>query len=382
MLIEDVRVTALAGEQVEVSAACDNHRLYYRLPAARLSRSAIGDALLVSVLTPAMRAGLSIRLPGELAVSSKLVSQLDGAQRVWASWNSDLHKVPLEAVTYEPAPSAGQVGLFYAGGVDSSYSLIAHLDEIDVLVIVFGFDHTMSDDEVRENLERNRRFAADLGKELVSMETNHSRFVRDLGVSRTFIFGATLSACALLLGLKRAYIASSHSAANQMPQGSHPALDPRFSNGATEIVHDDTSVTRLQKTRAIAERPEFLQNLRVCWELPNDNCGTCPKCLRTMTALRLCGATGPFPPLGDLRQLRTMAATSETEYVVDMLMAARAKGDAEVERELTKGLRRHDFNEAVRHLDRALTRGWLQRLRRSRGPEAGLVKVKLRPDLD
>ena len=77
-----------------------------------------------------------------------------------------------------------------------------------------------------------------------------------------------------------------------------------------------------------------------------------------------------------------MAANSEVEYTVGMLMAARARGDAEVERELRKGLRRHDFNEALRYLDRALTGGWLQRRRRSRDSEAGLVKVKLRPDLE
>jgi hypothetical protein len=231
-------------------------------------------------------------------------------------------------------------------------------------------------------MERNARFAKHLGKELIPVETNHSRFVFNLGVSRTFIFGATLAAIGLLLGLRRCYIASSHSAANAMPQGSHPALDHRFSNGATEVVHDDISVTRLEKTWAIAERPDFLDNLRVCWEFPNDNCGACPKCVRTMTALRLCGVEGPFPPMGDVRRIRDMAEHSEVEYVVSMLIAAHARGDAEVERELRKGLRRHDFNEALRYLDQAFTGGRLLRLRRSRGAEAGLVKVNFRPDLD
>jgi hypothetical protein len=382
MLIEDIRITPLAGDRVEVSATFGGHSLHYRLPASRLSRQAIGDALVVSVLAPAMRAGSSVRLPDAFPVSSVLASHLNGIQRIFMSWNPSLKSVCLEAALYEPAPASGPVGLFYAGGVDSSYSLIAHLDEVDVLIIAFGFDHTMSEAEMRESLERNARFAKLLAKELVPVETNHSRFVFDLGVSRTFIFGATLAAVGLLLGLRRCYIASSHSAANAMPEGSHPALDHRFSNGATEIVHDDISVTRLEKTWAIAERSDFLENLRVCWEYPNENCGACPKCVRTMTALRLCGAKGPFPPMGDVRKLRNMAAHSEVEYVVSMLLAARARGDTDVERELRKGLRRHDWNEALRHLDQALTGGRLSRLRRSRGAEAGLVKVSLRPDLD
>ena len=127
--------------------------------------------------------------------------------------------------------------------------------------------------------------------------------------------------------------------------------------------------------------PELLQNLRVCWEYPNHNCGECPKCLRTMTALWLCGAEGPFPPLG-VHRVREMAAQSEIEYVMSMLLAARAQGQVEVERELRKGLRRHDWGETLRHLDYALTGGRLLRLRRSRSAEANLVKVNLRPDID
>jgi hypothetical protein len=382
MRIEDVRVTSIAPDRVEVSAICGGHSLYYRLPASRLARHAIGDALVVSVLAPAMRAGSPIRVPDDIAVSSTLAAQLDVAQRVWMSWNPQLKKVRLEASLYEPAKAEGGVSLFYAGGVDSSYSLLAHMAEIEFLVIAFGFDHTMSNEEARENLERNGRFAKKLGKQLLLVDTNHSRFVTENGVSRTFIFGATLAAIGLLLGMRRAYIASSHSTANLMPQGSHPVLDPCFSNGATEIIHDDTSVNRLEKTWAVAERPDLLENLRVCWEFPNHNCGACPKCLRTMTALKLHGVQGPFPALTDLRRVRKMAAQSEVEFVMSMLLAAHAKGDVEIGRELRKGLRRHDWGETLRYLDLALTGGRFLRLRRARNAEANLVKVNLRPDID
>ncbi len=330
-----------------------------------------------------MRAGTPLRLPDNIPVSSRLVSQFDGIQRIYMSWNADLKKVPLHAASYEPTPSSGPVGLFYAGGVDSSFSLLSHLDELDVLIVVFGFDHTLSDAESEANLDRNLRFAERLGKDLIPVETNHSRFMRELGVSRMFAFGATLASISMLLGLRRCYIASSHATSNVMPQGSHPDLDHRFSNGVTEIIHDDISVTRLEKTWTVAKRGDILDNLRVCWEFPNDNCGVCPKCLRTMAALRLCGVDGPFPPLEDLRRVAGMAANSEVEYVVSMLVAAHANGDRAIEGALRKGLRRHDWNEVLRHLDRALFGGRLRRLRRRhRDSEMGLVKVELRPDLD
>lgn len=384
MLVEDVRIEPFDRDRIEVRATCGGRPLYYRLPATRFCPQALGDALVVSVLAPAMLAGTPVRLPGNLPVSSVLAANLDGIQRIWSSWNARLEKVTLEAERYDPAPAVGGgVGLFYAGGVDSSYSLIAHQAEVDALVMIFGFDHAMSEAEAADSLTRNGRFAQLLGKEFVLAETNHSRFVADHGVSRMMVFGATLAAVGLLLGLRRCYIASSHSAVNALPEGSHPVLDPRFSNGATEVVHDDVSVSRLEKTWAIAARPEFLDNLRVCWESPNENCGACGKCLRTMIALRLCGARGPFPPLDDLRRLRRMAAHSDVEYIVSMLVAAHERGDVEVVRELRAGLRRHDWNNALRYFDQALFRGGLRRLRRRhRDAERMLAKVELRPDLE
>jgi len=63
-------------------------------------------------------------------------------------------------------------------------------------------------------------------------------------------------------------------------------------------------------------------------------------------------------------------------------MAAHAQGEVEIERELRKGLRKHDWGEVLRYLDHALTGGRFLRLRRSRSAEADLVKVNLRPDID
>ena len=382
-VIENVQIKRIDSGRVEVSAAYGGRSLHYRLPASRFHPQALGDAIVLSVLAPAMRTGAAIRLPKEFPLSSRLASSLDGIQRIWMGWNASLKKVRIDASLYDPVPASKDVGLFFAGGVDSSYSLLSHLDEVNALILVFGFDFTMSEDEIMRSVERNGRFARGLGKELVSVETNHSRFVAALGVSRTFVFGAPLAAIGLLTGLKLCIIASSHSAANLRPEGSHPVLDYRFSNGVTEIMHDDVSVSRLDKTREVAMRPEFLDNLRVCWEAPNENCGACAKCLRTMTALRLLGASGPFPPLKDIRAVRAMAAHTEAEYVVSMLMAARARGEKEIARELAGGLRRQDWKEALRYLDQAVAGGWLRRLRRRiRDPEASLIKVDLRPDLD
>jgi hypothetical protein len=78
-----------------------------------------------------------------------------------------------------------------------------------------------------------------------------------------------------------------------------------------------------------------------------------------------------------------MAASTELEYVVGMILAAHERGDREVVRQLKKGLRDSDRKEAIRYLDQALLGGRLRRWHTGRrGIELDLLKVNLRPDLD
>lgn len=383
MEVHAVEAAAIGEDLIEVRARAAGALLQVRLPSARFNRRALGDALVLSTLVPAMRAGSTLRLPHDVPVSSRLVAALPAIQRIYCNWNVRLHPVALDATTYEPEGEGAGIALFYAGGVDSSYSLIAHEGELDALVTVLGFDMHMDEEEMAASRARNTAFARSLGKEILFVESNHRGFVRDLGVSRTIVYGAMLASTALLMGFRRCYIASSHSVGYLRPEGSHPTLDPLFSNGTTSIVHDDVTVSRLDKTRTIATRPDVLANLRVCWDRPNDNCGTCQKCLRTMAALRLCGVAGPFPPLDDLGVVRRMASHTELDYVVEMALAAHRQGDVELYRRLRQGLRRQDFGEALRHLAYALTGRKIRRPSRRRNAlERELVKYDLRPDLD
>lgn len=383
MNVDAVEAAAIGDDRIEIRACAGDALLQVRLPSSRFSRRALGDALLLSTLVPAMRAGRTLRLPQDVPVSSQLAAALPAIQRVYRNWNSRLHEIALDASIHESPEEGTGTTLFYAGGVDSSYSLIEHERELDTLVNVLGFDMHMDEEEMAASRARNTAFARSLGKEMLFVESNHRGFLRNLGVSRTFVFGAMLASTALLLGFRRCYIASSHSVGHLRPEGSHPTLDPLCSNGATEIVHDDVTVSRLDKTRAIAMRPDVLANLRVCWDQPNDNCGTCLKCLRTMVALRLCGVAGPFPPLDHLGVVRRMASHTELDYVVEMALAAHRQGDVELCRRLRQGLRRHDFAEALRHLAYAVMGRKVRRPSRSRNAlELELVKYDLRPDLD
>ena len=385
MRIEEVGIETIGEGRVELRARCEGQDLFYRVPEHKFCPQAIGDALLLSTLVPAMFHGTKLHIPQDYPVSSTLAGNLAKIQRTCRTWNSRLNPVELEAAYYNPesVKSGTGTGLFYSGGVDSSFSLIDHMDDVDTLIIAYGFDFVLSEDEAAESFERNGYFAERLGKSLVRVDTNHSHFVTQLGVSRTFLFGAMLAAIAQLLGLEVCYIAPSHSAANIRPQGSHPAVDPLFSNGMTKIIHDDVSVSRFAKTAALSKHPDVLANLRVCWEEHNRNCGTCSKCVRTNIALRLSGVAGPFPPLPDVKMIRSVGAGVEAEYLVELIEVAHARGDKDLFRTLKVCLRRHDRKEAVRYLDQAFLGGRLQKLyRRISKSDEGLLKVNLRPDLD
>jgi hypothetical protein len=82
MLIEDLRIEPIDRDRIEVRATCGGRPLYYRLPASRFSPQAVGDALVISVLAPAMLGGTSVRLPANIPVSSQLAANLEGIQRI------------------------------------------------------------------------------------------------------------------------------------------------------------------------------------------------------------------------------------------------------------------------------------------------------------
>jgi hypothetical protein len=95
--------------------------------------------------------------------------------------------------------------------------------------------------------------------------------------------------------ISRAYIAASSDIPNLSPHASHPLLDPNYGSHDVAIRHDGVALSRLAKTRLVAEWDVALAALRVCdrrEHAPADylNCGQCEKCLGTLLALLALGA--------------------------------------------------------------------------------------------
>ncbi|MCZ7529162.1 MAG: hypothetical protein M5U31_01740 [Acidimicrobiia bacterium] len=74
---------------------------------------------------------------------------------------------------------------------------------------------------------------------------------------------------------------------------SHPDIE-MWSSETTAIEHDGDDTTRPDKLMYLAQEPDLLRQVKVCWAADTaGNCGRCPKCLLTMTVLDVLGALEP-----------------------------------------------------------------------------------------
>ena len=234
------------------------------------------------------------------SVSPRLAGNLETIRDIYAAWIDGGSRVPLAFESRaNPAVPGHDVSLFFSGGVDSFFSLITHRDEINNLVLIHGFDIPLAETRSYALAEAQAREAARLfGKRLIVARTNlhweESRLYTDkprIPCDWGMYHGAALAAVAHALSPnhRKVFIASSYPYAALRPWGSHPLLDPLWSTETLQVVHDG-GVHRQDKLRVVAQHPEALARLRVCWEnLGNYNCGQCRKCIQTMLGLRALG---------------------------------------------------------------------------------------------
>jgi hypothetical protein len=166
--------------------------------------------------------------------------------------------------------------------------------------------------------------------------------------------GAVLAAVGLLLGrgLRTLLIPSTNRHSRLfVPCGSNPLTDPALSTEALELVHYGCHRSRIQKIRALANRPEVRAHLRVCWQgqAAGGNCGRCVKCLKVMLPLALEGVLDRFPgfpplPPWDALDPACFAPVDlaryapEQSYAAELLALAREKGQAEAARAIERHL--------------------------------------------
>ncbi len=281
--------------------------VFVRSPSVELCPSE--DALFPMMLEPSMSVGGILELPAGLSpavheANTRIQDLLTGWSR--RAVCPPFYPVELQAPVRSDAATVGPVGVgaFFSGGIDSTYTALKHRDEITHLVFVEGFDVDRRRSKERSAaIEVVKRGARAIGKPLVVVETNLREF-SDGRVNWEFYHGAALATIAHLMSntFWKVYVPSSTNALDPEPWGSHPLLDPLWSNDRLLLVNDGEEHDRTSKLQEIRDHPEALASLRVCWERPGAtpetiNCGRCRKCAGAILALRTVGMAGLVPSL-------------------------------------------------------------------------------------
>ncbi len=255
-----------------------------------------GEALLCMGLLPAIELACDLRI--EEPVDRTLLAAVDDVQRMVAGWTPGCHPVRIVAPTRDAKyPNGRGHGLFFSGGVDSSYSLAVNRNQLDGIVTLLGCDISLADRETADWLAGlSRRVAMAMGVESIIVETDlPEQMHRYLGWIE--YHGSALAGIRHLFGDRFASmrVAASVDEATKwsLPWGSHPGIDPRLGTADATILLDGL-VTRPEKLARLLAEPVLLENLRVCYH-GGPNCGKCSKCLSTWVCLDVLGGGQPVP---------------------------------------------------------------------------------------
>ncbi len=281
------------------------------------------DAFIIACTVPAMHHGEK-----RISVDAEIDPALENGLYVVMSWFQNWFEPDREIVHIEAKGKKngevrrrpGRAAIFMSGGIDSLASL--RHNHINIPVDhpwyirdgIFIEGQNIESDTRPETFERAldalSEVCSDAGISLLPVITN----IRELEPDTHFFLkqfqSAILSSVAHTLAgrISMACISASESIPSTLklqkiqhfqPYGSHPLIDPNYGSSDLVIRHVSPELTRLDKTRLVADWNAGLQNIKVCpanW--PGKNCGRCEKCIRTMLALIALGRlekTHAFP---------------------------------------------------------------------------------------
>jgi hypothetical protein len=353
------------------------------------------NAFITACTIPAMRYGEK-----RIAIDSPICPQLkDGLTTVMHSlvewYGGDRRVIPIEAPLESQisSPQNSRAGCFFSGGIDAISMLrtnrlnypLEHPRSIKDGILVYGILKGEDENEpsFQYVLDGVSKMAEDAKINIIPVYTNAYAHIRDLDPDFSFwkgeFHGSFLAAIAHIFAqrLTTVSIASTFDLANLIPWGSHPLIDPHFSSNNLHIRHEDVALSRLEKTKLVAEWDVALKNLRVCnekdsYRYGNHNCGKCEKCLRTMTTLLALGVldkTATFPQKDISEDLLTKGAYIDSSYqevcyrsLIPLLMKLKRYDIVDGISRIITRYHERDLKGMIKRFDRNFLRGSLLNL--------------------
>lgn len=303
-----------------------------------------------------------------------------------------------------PAGATGPdlVALCYSGGVDSLYSLFAHLEREPSLITLRGGPDIPLSAGQRWAQRRNmiEATAAAYGLDASFVEGNSLDFIAyeklplhswwtdaQFGLSRV---GVALPV-AYARGAGKLIFASSGTPRYLGHASTHPDLEGKVHCAGVRVENHGHEVERQAKIEAIVricrERTLVPPSLRVCVRnrASDENCMDCEKCLRTLNALIVEGAEpkeyGFNITIAELRR-RTRARLTDTRRGLEATLAGHWKA---IQHRIRDRLRQNEhalYTQDVRgHLEwiSSIDLDSLVKWHERRGRRRGMIKSVLKP---
>ena len=366
MQIRNLKIEESDEQRWTLSAMVDEEKIYFSYEGIARPEVVSGDAFVMAALVPAMRQGEKLGVDESVPVSRGLLDNLRLYQEIFSQWYPGLSRIEINASNEIQHSTPGNgVGCFFSGGVDSLYTVSKTAEELDHLVVCLGLDISIREQQRWEkNLAFSRQFSHSCGLNLIAVTTNVKEHLDSKEIDN---HGAILVSTGIGIGLEKLFVPASHGYSDLFPCGSHPVSDPLLGNGRTRVIHHG-NVFRTDKTRDIIDWPHGLDELRVCNVHSDYNCGKCEKCLRTMTALKLCDRkVGSLPDLSNFDALDHIRLEKRNQYVfwVENFQLAKKVGNLEAQKAISRLLARFRKREVLKEVDEIFLNGALIRLKRA-----------------
>ncbi|WP_339865203.1 hypothetical protein [Paremcibacter congregatus] len=272
----------------EMSACVDGDKIWFRFPLF-LEIEPRAELFLVPAMLESMVRGVPVHIKDDIEISDQLAHMYREIQAVLKSWNDDFLIAPLQAKTRKNFPVTDNIICCFSGGIDSTYTFGHFRDDITHLLLVKAFENWDKENSWEKNMADRKAFALSQNKKIITVDTNIRAYCDARKFEFSLVHGSLLSVIGITLNPKVMLIPSSYSYTTLHPHGSHPLLDPLWATENTHIIHHGCAASRCEKTEYIAEDQILLDQLQVCWKSSYNNCGECPKCLRTSLALKIMG---------------------------------------------------------------------------------------------
>ena len=277
------------------------------------------DAYLIGILNFAMRNNHNIKC--EMPVTDELLHNIkEVIIPILSKYSNDLYNIEIDAATIKPLTPGKHIGTGLSCGIDSFYSLHKHFDDAypsmkltDVCINNVGaFNECYSDygmDKTKEERYKTTEKVANEAKiNLIKTDSNFYDVINQKhSLSHTY---SSVFAIYMLQGYwNKYYYASSgydFSFFELKDNGKNDCAEYEllslqyFSTSAIRIYSDGGEKERIEKTKYITDFDLAQKYLHVCVK-KSTNCGKCPKCRRTLTALDALGKLQNFSKVFDIK---------------------------------------------------------------------------------